>query len=133
MGKPPHLPSPAALTVARYALLRHTDAPDDPSGCHFDLLLEDGDSCRTWRLQTIPAPNGTLQAAFPLPRHRLVWLEPGSTAVSGGRGWAVRIMAGQFEGLLPHDPADPVALTLLDGDLQGLLRIQCGHCFLTRT
>ena len=44
--------------MARYALLRHTDAPDDPSGCHFDLLLEDGDACRTWRLAKVPALNG---------------------------------------------------------------------------
>ena len=25
----------------RWVILRHTNAPDDPQGCHFDLLLED--------------------------------------------------------------------------------------------
>ena len=119
--------------MARYALLRHTDAPDDPSGCHFDLLLEDGDACRTWRLQTIPSRDGRPQAAVPLPRHRLVWLEPRSAAVSGGRGWAERVMAGHFQGQLPHNPADPVDLSLLDGDLRGQLTIKQGLCSLRRT
>ena len=63
MGKLAHLPGSAALTMARYALLRHTDAPDDPSGCHFDLLLEDGDACRTWHV--------TIQQAFTRRQSRL--------------------------------------------------------------
>ena len=41
--------------MPRYALLRHTGAPDDPGGCHFDLLLEDGATCRTWRLADVPS------------------------------------------------------------------------------
>ena len=119
--------------MARYALLRHTDSPDDPSGCHFDLLLEDGDACRTWRLARVPTLNGISQPAVPIAPHRLVWLEPRSAAVSGNRGWAERVMSGHFRGSLPDNPEDPVALTLLDGDLQGLLRIQAGQCSLTRT
>ena len=125
--------STADVTMARYSLLRHTDAPDDPSGCHFDLLLEDGDACRTWRLQTVPSLGGRPQAAVPLTRHRLVWLEPRSAAVSGGRGWAERVMAGHFQGQLPHNPADPVDLSLLDGELRGQLRIKQGLCSLRRT
>ena len=58
----------------RYAVLRHTDAPDDPSGCHYDLLLEDGDACRTWRLAEPPGIDHAVQTATPLPPHRLIWL-----------------------------------------------------------
>jgi len=119
--------------MARYALLRHTGAPDDPSGCHFDLLLEDGDHCRTWRLPDVPIPNGISQPAVPLPSHRLVWLEPRSAAVSGKRGWAERVMAGTVDGNLPPDPDVPVVLHLVDGELQGILRIIDGHCSITRT
>ena len=119
--------------MARYALLRHTGAPDDPSGCHFDLLLEDGDHCRTWRLANVPIPNGISQPAVPLPPHRLVWLEPRSAAVSGNRGWAKRVMAGTFDGDLPPDPGLPVVLHMVDGELQGILRIIDGHCSITRT
>ena len=89
--------------MPRFALLRHTGAPDDPSGCHFDLLLEDGASCRTWRLADIPIVNAAEQDAIPLTAHRLIWLEPRSAAVSGGRGWAERIRAGRYQGSLPAD------------------------------
>ena len=99
--------------MARYALLRHTGAPDDPSGCHFDLLLEEGDHCRTWRLADVPTTDGQRQPAVPLAPHRLVWLEHRSAAVSGGRGWAERVMSGHFSGSLPDNPADPLVLSLI--------------------
>ena len=116
--------------MQRYALLRHTGAPDDPSGCHFDLLLEDGDSCRTWRMATVPQLNGPVQPAVPLPAHRKVWLEPRSAAVSGNRGWAERINAGKYGGVLPKAMDADVTLQL-KGDLQGCLRITGGFCSLS--
>ena len=120
-------------SLPRYALLRHTGAPDDPSGCHIDLLLEDGDSCRTWRLARVPRPNAGAQPAVPLPPHRRVWLEPRSAAVSGNRGWAERIHAGSYSGVLPNatDTTDKDVTLQLQGDLQGCLRIAKGHCSLT--
>ena len=117
-------------SLPRYALLRHTGAPDDPSGCHIDLLLEDGDSCRTWRLATVPQLNAAAQPAVPLPAHRKVWLEPRSAAVSGNRGWAERIHAGSYCGVLPNATDADVTLQL-EGDLQGCLRITSGHCSLS--
>ncbi|AII48479.1 hypothetical protein KR52_04875 [Synechococcus sp. KORDI-52] len=116
--------------MPRYALLRHTGAPDDPIGCHVDLLLEDGDTCRTWRLVTVPLLNRERQPAVPLPPHRLVWLEPRSAAVSGNRGWAERIHSGSYSGVLPI--ATDAAVTLqLKGDLQGRLHIAEGYCCLS--
>ena len=116
--------------MPRYALLRHTGAPDDPSGCHIDLLLEDGDICRTWRLETVPRLNDGAQAAVPLPAHRLIWLGPRSAAVSGNRGWAERIRAGSYSGVLPSNKDADVKVQL-EGDLQGCLRINSGHCSLS--
>lgn len=116
--------------MPRYSLLRHTGAPDDPSGYHFDLLLEDGDSCRTWRLATVPLLNAKAQPAVPLPAHRKVWLEPRSAAVSGNRGWAERIHAGSYCGVLPKAEHADITL-LLEGDLQGCLRIESGYCSLS--
>jgi hypothetical protein len=118
--------------MPRFALLRHTGAPDDPSGCHFDLLLEDGASCRTWRLANIPSVNAAEQDAIPLSAHRLIWLEPRSAAVSGGRGWAERIRAGRFQGNLPTDANEPVEITFIDGDLSGHLKIVQGRCRLSK-
>ena len=118
--------------MPRYALLRHTGAPDDPNGCHFDLLLEDGETCRTWRLNKLPRLDRPPQTASALPAHRLAWLEPRSAAVSGNRGWAERVMAGRYSGALPQNPAAPVQVQLRDGDLIGILLISDGTCHLRR-
>ena len=125
--------SDSPTDLLRYSLLRHTGAPDDPSGCHYDLLLEDGDSCRTWRLADIPTADGSSQNATALPAHRLVWLEPRHAAVSGNRGWAERVMAGCYDGELPRDPSKPVEIRLVAGDLLGTLQISNGRCCVTRT
>ena len=116
--------------MPRYALLRHTGAPDDPSGCHFDLLLEDGANCRTWRLATVPQLNAEAQLAVLQPAHRKVWLEPCSAAVSGNRGWAERIHAGSYCGVLPKAANADITLQL-DGDLEGCLHIASGYCSLS--
>ena len=96
----------------RYALLEHLGAPDDPDGCHLDLLLEDGDNCRTWRLAAIPRLNGPAVMATPLPPHRLVWLEREAASVSGNRGWARRVVAGAMRSALPADPNQPIQVEL---------------------
>ncbi|MGC6482440.1 MAG: hypothetical protein ACON4T_02565 [Synechococcus sp.] len=121
--------------MPRYVVLEHTGAPDDPRGCHLDWLLEDGDHCRTWRLDHWPTIDGEALTATPLPPHRLVWLDRQSAAVSGGRGWARRLAGGDYVGTLPLDPADPVEIVLSGLHHRGwpnrvLLRIEAGHCCL---
>ncbi len=84
--------------MPRFVLLEHVGHPDDPAGLHYDLLLEEAEGCRTWRLAAIPAAGGDRIAAEPLPPHRLAWLDIESAEVSGGRGFARRIDAGSYEG-----------------------------------
>ena len=96
----------------RYALLEHLGAPDDPDGCHLDLLLEDGESCRSWWLEAIPQLNGPAVQATPLPPHRLVWLDREAASVSGNRGWARRVVAGAMRSALPADPNQPIQVAL---------------------
>ena len=98
--------------MPRFALLEHTGAPDDPGGRHFDLLLEAGEACRTWRLLEIPQADGPPVAAIELPPHRLVWLERLEGEVSGGRGVARRVAAGSYE-VLSSDDVDLMAATEL--------------------
>ena len=123
--------TPIKVRLSRYLFLEHMNAPDDPTCRHVDLLLEDGESCRTWRLCSVPLPNGPSLQAIPLPRHRLIWLERTSAAVYGGRGWGRRIVGGAFQGVLPDNPKglirvelrvtaalhlpDPLTLELADG------------------
>ena len=104
----------------RYALLEHLGAPDDPGGCHLDLLLEDGDSCRSWRLEAIPQLNGPAVQATPLPPHRLVWLDREAASVSGNRGWARRVVAGAMRSALPSDLTQPIQVELEGMALIGL-------------
>ena len=114
--------------MPRFVVLEHVAAPDDPAGRHFDLLLEDGAACRTWRLIDIPRAGCGPVAALELPRHRLAWLDILAGEVSGGRGHARRVADGTFEAVvLDADAvADATRLVLrVDGDrLAGRLRLE---------
>ena len=83
--------------MPRFILLEHTGAPDDPAGLHYDLLLEAGDACRTWRLAEIPSAGGPAVEAKAIAPHRLAWLDHQSGEVSGGRGHARRVDGGSYE------------------------------------
>jgi hypothetical protein len=114
--------------MPRFAVLEHTGAPDDPAGRHFDLLLEAGAACRTWRLWAVPDHGGDAVAAVELPPHRLVWLERLEGEVSGGRGFARRVDAGNYD-LCSSDAADlctatAIVLELAGATLSGRLRLE---------
>ncbi|MGB8854111.1 MAG: hypothetical protein WCC69_11150 [Pirellulales bacterium] len=98
--------------MPRFAILEHTGALDDPAGRHYDLLLEAGDACRTWRLAELPVPGGPPVTAVELPPHRLAWLDHESGEVSGGRGFARRITAGEYA-VTASDAANVMAATRL--------------------
>lgn len=85
------------VAMPRFILLEHTGAPDDPAGRHFDLLLEAGEACRTWRLAEIPSAAGLPVAAVAIAPHRLAWLDHAAGEVSGGRGFARRVDGGTYE------------------------------------
>ena len=112
----------------RFALLEHVGAPDDPAGRHFDLLLEAGPACRTWRLMVVPQLGGDAVAAMELPPHRLVWLDRLAGEVSGGRGFARRVDAGDYD-LLSCDAdematATVIVLEVAGATLSGRLRLE---------
>lgn len=92
--------------MPRFVVLEHTGHPDDPSGGrHFDLLLEDGSSCRTWKMAQLPCSGGDAVVARELPPHRLAWLETEAGEVSGNRGFARRVAAGGYR-LIASDSPD---------------------------
>jgi len=91
--------------MPRFILLEHTGAPDDPAGRHYDLLLEAGEACRTWRLAEIPSPVGPAVAAVEITPHRLAWLDHEAGEVSGGRGHARRVDGGTYEPALEPSAA----------------------------
>jgi len=114
--------------MPRFALLEHTGAPDDPAGRHFDLLLEAGPACRTWRLMVVPTSGGDPVPALELPPHRLEWLERLEGDVSGGRGHARRVDAGSYA-MLSSDAdeltsATAIVVGITGSILTGRLRLE---------
>ena len=90
----------------RWVILKHilSISKESLESFHYDLLLEDRDFCRTWRLGSFPLMDGPIVAAIPLPPHKLYWLDREESVVSGGRGWAKRVAKGEFSGSLPLNP-----------------------------
>ena len=91
--------------TSRWVLLRHTGAPDDLRGIHYDLLLEDEYFCRTWRLSDIPLLDGPYVEAVCIPPHKLEWLDIQEKVVSNDRGVATRIKKGTFLKSFPTFPS----------------------------
>ena len=115
--------------MPRYALLEHTGAPDDPTGRHVDLLVEDGDHCRTWRLSDVPLTNGPAVTAVEIAPHRLAWLDHLDGPASAGRGRARRIESGTCR-LVTAGEAP--AIEIGSGVDAFTLRLENGLCAATR-
>jgi hypothetical protein len=91
----------------RFVILEH-----DHPFLHWDLLLEDECSARTWRLLRRPCLGEPI-AAEPLPDHRLMYLDY-EGVVSGDRGSVKRIIVGTYEPI--SDDSEVMALGLSDND-----------------
>lgn len=115
--------------MPRFAILEHTGAPDDAAGRHVDLLVETGGSCRTWRLLQVPVTGGDSVAAAEIAPHRLAWLDHVAGEVSGGRGFARRIVAGEYA-VTASDAAHLTAATQVAVQLTG--GVWATHIALTR-
>jgi len=115
--------------MPRFALLEHTGAPDDPTGRHVDLLVEDGDQCRTWRLADVPLADGPAVTALEIAPHRLAWLHHLDGPVSDGRGHARRIDSGTCR-LVTH--GGDALIEIGSGPTAVFLRIGDGACIVTR-
>jgi hypothetical protein len=117
--------------MPRFVLLEHVGHPEDPSGRHFDLLLEMADACRTWRLEELPGLGAGPVAAMPLPDHRLAWLDRLEGEVSGGRGFARRVDAGVFRTVTaPTETGAATVLKLYGRQLRGQLTIAAASAVL---
>ena len=116
----------------RWVLLRHIGAPDDLRGIHFDLLLEDNNLCRTWRLSEIPLLDGPYVNSVYIDPHNLEWLDIKEKIVSGNRGVATRIKHGVFLKSLPTIEKSSINLLLQWEDAESILRIDQNGCKISR-
>tara|TARA_Y100001968_G_scaffold246844_1_gene231159 strand:- start:296 stop:688 length:393 start_codon:yes stop_codon:yes gene_type:complete len=114
--------------IYRWVLLEHIGSPDDLKGIHFDLLLEDKDYCRTWRLSDIPLLNGPYVDSLCIPPHDLYWLDIEEKVVSGNRGVAKKIKEGIFLESFPTVEGSFVNLSLIWDKLEVDLVIDENGC-----
>ncbi|HBU38339.1 MAG TPA: hypothetical protein DEB70_11115 [Planctomycetaceae bacterium] len=110
-------------TLSRFVLLEHTGHPDDPEGRHFDLLLEQADACKTWRLADIPRVEGPAVVSTQLRDHRLFWLDRLEGEVSGGRGFARRVDSGSYVYLNTTSANEERVVELTGETISGVLTI----------
>ena len=109
-------------------MLKHIGSPDDIKGIHFDLLLEDKELCRTWRLIDIPLLDWPYVDSVFIAPHNLYWLDIEEKAVSGNRGVATRIKQGVFLQSLPSLENCSINLTLIWDKLEVNLVINQKGC-----
>ncbi len=112
----------------RWVLLRHIGAPDDLKGIHFDLLLEDKNFCRTWRLSDIPLLDGPYVDSVYIAPHSLDWLDFQEKVVSGNRGVATRVKQGIFLNSLPNIEKAFINVSLQWEEAEGKLVIDENGC-----
>ena len=114
--------------IYRWVLLRHIGALDDLRGIHFDLLLEDREYCRTWRLCDVPLLDGPyVDSCFSSP-HNLDWLDIKEKVLSGNRGVATRIKEGIFFKSLPSIEKSSINLCLIWENVEVDLAINENGC-----
>jgi len=101
--------------MPRFVILTH----DHPT-LHWDLMLEENDSLRTWRLARQPDTEGLI-AAEALPDHRLAYLDY-EGPVSGGRGTVKQWDQGTYE--LVDSAEDHLVIRFRGRKLKGMAAIQ---------
>ena len=114
--------------VYRWVLLKHIGSPDDMKGIHFDLLLEDKEFCRTWRLSDIPLLDGPYVDSVFIAPHNLYWLDIEEKFVSGNRGFATRIKQGFFCQSVSSVESSSINLSLIWDQLEVELVIDENGC-----
>ncbi len=112
----------------RWVILEHRVAKNVIDGLHYDLLIEEDQHCRTWKLEKIPILDGPPVSALLQTPHKLYWLERNESIVSGGRGWAKRVGGGIFLGSLPENDQAAILITLVSETISGCLEISNNYC-----
>ncbi len=100
--------------MPRYAILTH-----DFPFAHWDFLLEEGESCRTWRLLSAPDSRGAVIAER-LPDHRLLYLTY-EGPVSGNRGSVSLWDTGTYESITSG--ANDFSVKLCGRTLKGIVHV----------
>ena len=80
--------------MPRFVILYHEMPVGDERSSHWDFMLQQGATLRTWALDAAPELDATVHAVR-LPNHRLHYLDY-EGPVSGERGTVTRWDSGQY-------------------------------------
>lgn len=108
--------------MPRYVILLHVLPPGHERATHYDLMLDAGESLRTWALAAPPSPGATL-AATSLAAHRRDYLDY-EGPVFGDRGTVTRWDAGEYA--LDSETADEIVVQLHGRRYSGVVTIRAG-------
>ena len=116
----------------KWVLLEHKVNSGKSIDTHYDLLIENGIDCLTWKFLKPPLFNQASIEIFKQPNHRLVWLSREEHELSGNRGFVKRIDHGIFKKVSDKFDSEYVRL-ILDGELlYGLFEISGNSCRLIK-
>lgn len=94
--------------MPRFVVLRHEMPEGSPRPSHWDFMLEDGDSLRTWALDQEPKP-GAQVTGNELVEHRIAYLEY-EGPIYKNRGAVCRVDRGSYSIILKDGDRWYVAL-----------------------
>ena len=116
------------FVIRRWVILEHRVSKNITQGRHFDLLLEEKNSCRTWRMPKVPCIDGPSVKVTPIQPHKLYWLERKEAYISGGRGWAKRVEAGFYDDVLLKVDYFQTSVQIPTKSFKGILEINQDAC-----
>tara|TARA_B100000131_G_scaffold316260_2_gene356051 strand:- start:1237 stop:1617 length:381 start_codon:yes stop_codon:yes gene_type:complete len=113
----------------RWVILEHRLNKINLEGIHYDLLIEDGPSCKSWRLTHLPVVDGPAVQAIASEPHKLEWLEKKEAFVSCGRGWAHQVQEGIYEGSLSSQTnSEVISITIHTNTISAILQLSTTTC-----
>ena len=112
----------------RWALLRHDTESYKSANFHFDFLLENGESCATWKIFELPKINGSEVKIIQQANHRLVWLTRHKYKLSKNRGFVKRIDYGIYKIIENNCDQDNFSLFLNGKILYGIFKKEFAVC-----
>lgn len=101
--------------MPRFVILRHELPGPDRGGVHWDFMLEQDGTLRTWALAKEPAIGGEILADA-LANHRLAYLDY-EGPIAGNRGSVLRWDRGEYKLLV--DTPEKLVVQLHGGRLVG--------------
>ena len=112
----------------RWTLLKHEKTINEILEVHYDLLLENGQDCKTWKLLILPELDGLAVDIFEHSNHRLIWLTIESKLLTNNRGYVQRVDKGIFKLLGVGIDRNNFSIILEGKSINGLFKKYANSC-----